>query len=571
MKKTHLLTIITMLLLSYDTTSQGASILFSKHNLSTTGPGEVKSTTESRICIFCHTPHNAHRDIPYLWNRSDQTTNYTPYQSSTMHASIGQPTGTSKICLSCHDGTIALGAVLSRDTEIPFVGGIRTLPSSRRSNLGTDLSDDHPISFDYQTSIDAGNAELAATSALPEEIILDDGGQLQCTTCHDPHDDTWGDFLVMSNQFSALCTGCHLKDQWVNSTHATSSAQWNGQGPDPWPNTAYSTVTENGCQNCHSPHSAGMHPRLLRREYEEDNCLVCHNSNVASLSIEDEIAKIYSHPVGNYNGIHDAAENFAMGSISNHVECEDCHNPHQATGSSATAPAVSGRNRGVQGIDSGGQQIAAAANLYEICFKCHADNNVIGQPAIVRQEDQLNTRLEFGLGNPSFHPVLQATSNTNVPSLLPPYTSNSIIYCTDCHGTNNPDGAQGPHGSIHEHLLVENYTTTDNTIETPDAYALCYKCHDRDVLMNPLQSAFKLHFKHVQQENTPCSVCHDPHGISATQGNYSNNRALINFDTTVVSPNSAGDLYFIGDDISQNSCALLCHGNDHAPRKYSRN
>jgi len=571
MKKIHICVLITGLLLGYETTSQSASIVISKHNLSISGPGEVKSTTESRICVFCHTPHNAHRDIPYLWNRSDQTTNYTPYQSSTMYAAIGQPTGASKLCLSCHDGTIALGAVLSQATEIPFAGGFRTLPNTRPSYLGTDLSDDHPISFSYQTSIDQGNSELAVTNALPTEISLDDGGQLQCTACHDPHDNTWGNFLVMSNQFSALCTGCHIKNGWVNSTHAVSTAQWNGQDVDPWPNTEYTSVAQNGCENCHRPHSAGRHQRLLKREFEEDNCLVCHNSNVAPLSIEAELVKSYTHPVGNYTGIHDAAEDFSTNSVANHVECEDCHNPHTVTGTSAVAPSVSGKNSGVLGVDSGGQQITSANNLYEICFKCHADNNVITTPAVTRQIDQLNTRLEFSLGNPSFHPVMQATGSTDVPSLLPPYTSSSIIYCTDCHGSDNPDGAQGPHGSNNEHLLVANYTTVDNTIESPDAYALCYRCHDRDIILAPLQSAFRLHFKHIQQENAPCSVCHDAHGISASQGNAAQNRALINFDTTVVTPNSAGDLYFSGDDVTQNKCALTCHGVDHEPRAYSRN
>jgi hypothetical protein len=42
-----------------------------KHNLSITGPGPVKSTTEGELCVFCHAPHNARRDIPYLWNRTD--------------------------------------------------------------------------------------------------------------------------------------------------------------------------------------------------------------------------------------------------------------------------------------------------------------------------------------------------------------------------------------------------------------------------------------------------------------------------------------------------------------------
>ena len=543
-----------------------AGILNSKHNLSTSGVGELKAATETRVCVFCHTPHNARRDSPFLWNRSDQTTNYIPYNSSTMYAAVGQPTGASKLCLSCHDGTIALGAVLSQLEEIEFLGGIRYLPATRPSYLGTDLSDDHPVSFYYDSSIDQGNSELVASSILPKEISLDDGGRLQCTACHDPHDDTWGSFLVMSNQYSHLCASCHNKRGWITSTHELSSVYWNGYGIDPWPNSVYLTVAENGCENCHRPHSAGNHQRLLKREYEEDNCLVCHNGNVASLSIEAELTKPYLHPVHLYRGVHDAAENFATGGVDTHVECEDCHNPHQVRSGSATAPSVSGKNVGVVGVDIGGQQIDESENLYEICFKCHGDNNVLVAPAVTRQLDQINTRLEFSPGNPSSHPVV-ATNSTFTPSLLPPYTSSSIIYCTDCHGSDSSFGPQGPHGSIYAHLLVERYEMNDMTSESASAYALCYKCHDRSIILSG-QSSFPLHQKHIRQENTPCAVCHDPHGISATQGNPINNSSLINFDMTVVFPNSAGELYFSAEGPGHNTCSLLCHGNDHRPRGY---
>ena len=564
MNRKNTFILILVLLLGCGSSAHGATILSSKHNLSVSGVGEIKATTESRVCIFCHTPHNARRDIPYLWNRSSQTINYIPYQSSTMYASVGQPTGASKLCLSCHDGTIAMGAVLSRPEEIQFLGGLRYLPAQRSSYLGTDLSDDHPVSFHYGSSTDQGNTELVNASALPQEIKLDDSGQLQCTACHDPHDDTWGNFLVMSNQFSQLCTGCHIKSGWVNSTHAISSAQWNGQGVDPWPNTDFNNVAQNGCENCHRPHSAGTHQRLLKREFEEDNCIVCHNGNVAAQNIEAELTKPYVHPVHLYSGVHDAAENFTIGSIENHVECEDCHNPHQVNDSSPSAPLVSGKNSGVSGINAGGQQIDSAENLYEICFKCHADNNVITDHAITRQVDQLNTRLEFDLGNPSFHPVMQATANSNVPSLLPPYNSESIIYCTDCHGSDDSTGPQGPHGSIHEHLLVDRYETNDMTHESADAYALCYKCHDRDIILSPNQSGFHLHRLHIVNVNTPCAVCHDPHGISVTQGNTLNNSNLINFNVTVVSPNSEGQLYYDSSAIDiHNTCALRCHGHEH--------
>ncbi|TKB11372.1 cytochrome c3 family protein [Desulforhopalus sp. IMCC35007] len=552
-----------VLLFDSSATADAASILTSKHNLSTSGIGGVKAATESRVCIFCHTPHNARRDTPFLWNRSDRTTNYIPYTSSTMFAQVGQPTGASKLCLSCHDGTIALGAVLSQPEEIAFIGGIRFLPPNRTSYLGTDLSDDHPVSFDYAASINQGNIELVSGSALPKEIQLDGSGQLQCTACHDPHDDSWGNFLVISNQYSQLCTSCHNKGGWANSSHALSPARWNSLGVDPWEGSDYATVAENGCENCHRPHSAGNHQRLLQREYEEDNCLVCHNGNVAGSNLEEELTKPYLHPVHLYRGVHDAAESFTLGGVANHVECEDCHNPHQVANGSSTAPSVFPKNRGVLGIDLGGQQIEEAQNLYEICFKCHADNNVLTVPSITRQLDQLNTRLEFSSGNPSSHPVTAAGGGSPVPSLLAPYTGSSIIYCTDCHGSDNPTGPQGPHGSFHEHLLVERYETSDMTSESSGAYALCYKCHDRDVILSG-RSNFSLHKKHVQMENTPCAVCHDPHGISAIQGDLLSHNNLINFDVTVVLPNSAGELYYTDEGRGMSSCALLCHDKDHS-------
>ena len=371
----------------------------------------------------------------------------------------------------------------------------------------------------------------------------------------------------MSNQYSRLCTACHTRFGWSQSTHATSQASWNGQGIDPWSSTDYRTVTENGCENCHRPHSAGIHQRLLKMVFEEDNCLVCHSGNVAAKSIEIELTKPYIHPVQDYVGIHDPAEDFTYGSVPDHVECEDCHNPHRVSGEAASAPLVSGRNTGVQGIDNGGQMVKDAQSLYEICYKCHADNNVATTPAIARDIDQLNTRLEFSPGNPSYHPVTVSTVDTYVPSLLDPYTSTSIIYCTDCHGTDDTDGAQGPHGSLHRFLLKKRYETTDMTSESPEAYALCYACHNRSVILSG-QSGFCLHNKHINQAQTPCSVCHDPHGISATQGNSVNNSRLINFDITVVQPNSDGDLFFLSTGRGQGRCALLCHNKDHAPRDY---
>jgi predicted CXXCH cytochrome family protein len=534
------------------------------HNLSTSGPGLIKSTNEKRICVFCHTLHNASPDDPYLWNRSQPADNYLPYQSSSLYATVDQPTGVSKMCLSCHDGTIALGQLLYAPQEIPFEGGIRFLPQGA-SKIGTDLSDDHPISFTYDNALAIANNELALPATLPAEIRLDSDQQLQCTSCHDPHNNQFGKFLVMQNSYSALCTSCHTRTAWSASSHATSNAIWNGTGPDPWPRLSDDTVDKNACLNCHTSHNAGGSERLLNYSFEEDNCIICHNGNVALTDIEFEITKLYNHPVQDYINVHDPTEDFTA-AVQDHVECADCHNPHQVTAdNSPTAPQVSNINSGVSGINSAGLGVAAVNYQYEICYKCHADNNVIATFAIDRQIQELNTRLEFSSSNPSYHPVELQGVNPNVPSLLPPLTTSSILYCTDCHTSDDSSGPSGPHGSIYGFLLAENYATQDFTTENASNYALCYKCHDR---ISIISDASFPHNVHVVVNNTPCSACHDAHGISSTQGNSLNNSHLINFDVTIVQQDSQARLRFEDNGIFSGTCYLNCHGIAHEPKVY---
>ncbi|RMF94262.1 MAG: hypothetical protein D6736_00340 [Nitrospinota bacterium] len=552
-----------VVLISFSPAVEGG-IATTKHNLSVSGPGPVKAIEETRICIFCHTPHNS-SPRPPLWNRQDPGNYYTPYSSSTAVASPGQPTGASILCLSCHDGTIALGEVLSEPVPISMVSGITTMPAGP-GRLETDLSDDHPISFPYTSSLAAANGELVDPLTLTGPVRLDSSGQLQCTSCHDAHNNAFGKFLVMSNQGAALCTTCHTKNFWNQSIHKTSTATWNGSGPDPWPHTTWNTVTDNGCENCHRPHTAGGHERLLNYAVEEDNCYPCHNGNVATQNIQAEFSKVSRHPVGDTIGVHDPREAAVVGT--RHVECVDCHNPHAAYPGAGTP---SGPLAGVRGVSITGAEVATATFEYEICFRCHADSPNKPPPRTTRQLAQTNVRLEFSTSNPSFHPVVGPGVNPNVPSLIAPLTTTSVIKCTDCHNNNAGPGAggagpNGPHGSTFVPLLERQYVTTDNTRESSAVYALCYKCHSRNSILG--DQSFKEHKKHIQGEKAPCNVCHDPHGISATQGNSINNSKLINFDTTVVSPSSSGQLRFESQGRFKGACYLRCHGKNHDPKRY---
>jgi predicted CXXCH cytochrome family protein len=538
------------------------SVVDTRHNLSITGPGPVKSDAEEEVCIFCHAPHGARTDVPYLWNRASSVEEYITYTSSTLRAGdlvggkrrVGQPTGASAMCLSCHDGTIALGAVVSRP-EISFPIHYRFMPEDRPGYIGTDLSGDHPVSFVYDDElVAANNGQLVPPSSLAG-VTLDAYGMLQCTACHDPHDNDYGKFLVMDNTHGMLCTSCHAPTEWTGSAHESSTATWNRVGDDPWPHTDLDAVDKNACGNCHRPHKADGRERLLNHAIPANNCLVCHNGNVAAKDLASELDKPYAHGVQNYGGVHDPAEDFSA-PVERHVECVDCHNPHRVRDEPGTAPGVPGVMRGVRGLDTyySNVQVDEAPFLYQVCFTCHSNTNQFesGEFSIERQHI---THLpgKFDPANPSYHPVVQAGKNPDVPSLIAPLNESSIIYCTDCHANDDPAGPRGPHGSNHRYLLERNYTTDDHTPESVEAYALCYKCHDRETATGAT-GRFS-HKKHVVDNDAPCSACHDPHGSRT-------NIRLINFDLAIVEPNSNGCLEFNNSETTP-KCYLMCHGNDH--------
>lgn len=184
------------------------SIVGSAHDLSSgTGIAEYKSTTEDEICIFCHTPHNATTVQAPLWNRSNPTTSYDTYWSNTMDADSTEAAtvdGISLVCLSCHDGSMGVNAIASADPDPTMT---KTLIDGS-ALMGSDLSNDHPVSFVYATAqaSDAGLKDVA--------YYLDDSGKVQCSSCHDVHNPGSGSsapFLRESNSGSALCLECHDK------------------------------------------------------------------------------------------------------------------------------------------------------------------------------------------------------------------------------------------------------------------------------------------------------------------------------------------------------------------------
>jgi len=557
-------------------------IINTRHNLSVSGTGDIKALSETRICIFCHTPHNAAPQTP-LWNKQLDAITYTLYDSSTIRAKPSQPTGPTRLCLSCHDGTLALGAILwPRDpaTGLPLkIEMTKEITSDRRSYLDIKLSDDHPVSFSYYDSLP--NPELSPT--LPTDLLFYGTGQIHCSTCHDAHENDNKKFLAVDNVNSGLCLKCHIKDGWPSTIHSLSMNTWNGGSPDPWPRTGtttefnWETVQKNGCENCHTPHTAGGPKRLLNYLDEEQNCYPCHNGNVAIKNIEAQfLLKSSKHPVAETTGIHDPKESPAL--ISDHVECVDCHNSHVVNDSTAVAPYVSGRLKKVSGVLSDGLTAVLPAQYeYEICFKCHA-GSASQLPVIPRVLIEKDKSVQFNTAGASYHPVVSNGKNPYVPSIpgsdqdVPPDLSvSSRIYCTDCHSdesvANGGSGSNGPHGSNYPPLLKRQYETIMGTLESYQNYNLCYRCHSQasilsDVSFQKNSAGRGGHSGHLGPTvNAPCSVCHDPHGVIDDGGLSGDHTHLINFDTPRYVMPLPGNTFptFTDAGTSSGSCALVCH------------
>lgn len=242
----------------------------SKHDLSIGGTGLFSYDTEE-VCVFCHTPHGANSGIrpslvlnassgyqegsspPFLlWNRSrptlpGTTPYFSIYTSSSLDVSVGEIRAYSILCLSCHDGISALNVLANPPgaTEGPvepfwiqnpdgYTMFAQVFNSTSTTGWGPNigdresssdlinLSNDHPISFDYPQ---VGEHPDVPQGLVPRtgdyvgvpavRLFSNPSGQvvsMECSTCHDVHNEGEdGAFLTLTIQNSALCTNCHNK------------------------------------------------------------------------------------------------------------------------------------------------------------------------------------------------------------------------------------------------------------------------------------------------------------------------------------------------------------------------
>ena len=169
------------------------------------------------MCAVCHTSHNTGSDGHdnglgrSRWNHQMSSATHSLYSSPTLDAVPRQPEHFgSKLCLSCHDGTVALDSFGGKH-------GSEYIQAKKRH--GTDLRTSHPIRIIYDSALaqaDKGlhdpNLHRAANGGTINDDMLFGTGNLECVSCHDIHKrGSMGNqhLLRVTLRGSALCRTCH--------------------------------------------------------------------------------------------------------------------------------------------------------------------------------------------------------------------------------------------------------------------------------------------------------------------------------------------------------------------------
>ena len=226
----------------------GTGITRTSHDLSSItgvgdswGSGSAADGTMDRICIYCHTPHHSAtavdataKGLTYypLWNHDTTVLTYETYtngldtpdgiQHSLNAAPLGQPGSVSKLCLSCHDGSVAISSYGNYEGGANSESHTGAVNASGRILVGGSvfgLTNHHPIGFvyaDVQAADDEINDVTTPFTNNPFGITIEEvlwKGKMECSSCHDVHNtkNSGSKFTWTEDTNSQLCLTCHYK------------------------------------------------------------------------------------------------------------------------------------------------------------------------------------------------------------------------------------------------------------------------------------------------------------------------------------------------------------------------
>ncbi|VAX32022.1 Cytochrome c family protein [hydrothermal vent metagenome] len=478
----------------------------------------ANGTTE--VCVFCHTPHGASREgvkirAP-IWNRNLSKAKYQMYDqvwSKSFEATPndpGRPTGYSRLCLSCHDGTIALGRVLNKSGSGGFegeytmeyptnqrpAGPFGSIPvgegatSQNTRALGRDLRNDHPISMKFDAALLAKDVEFVNpgppvrrpfTESTPTSLSplrrasgnnVNVYDSVQCTSCHNPHQVDFPKFLranrlqsltfastqaekrvgapsrggAPSPEGAILCLFCHDKPGWPYN-----SRELNSHFGDRQAGVFDDTRLKPGATNLHD----GEAPVVAERA-----CLVCHDPHTRQGAV-----RILREGVD------------AVGNVAIENTCYQCHQPQESSilQNPTRAPDIRSqffRDREGNG-NNGTSPTGSAMDL------------TLGlghQPVFV---DDPKEGVQLGSDNlvPSFFggPFQTPANNKDTDLEFATNTPDtSHIECVDCHNMHRVtrrNRFKGIPGVTIRSQMVAETVRGAAEVREPWLYEVCLRCH----------------------------------------------------------------------------------------------
>lgn len=479
-------------------------------------PGPA-GTTE--VCVFCHTPHGANREgvnfrAP-IWNRTLSSAQYQMYDqvwSKSFEAKPndpGRPTGYSRLCLSCHDGTIALGSVLNRQgsgglngaiqmeypTGQPPAGPFGSIPvgegptSQNTRLLGRDLRNDHPISMTFDTELLSKDIEFVNpgppvrrpfTQSTPTPLSPlrratgnnnDVFDSVQCTSCHNPHQVDFPKFL-RANRLQALTFA---------SSQAEKSPGPSSPGGDPKPGAAII------CLFCHDKPGWPYNPADLNSHYGDRNARVFDDAklkpgatnlhNDETPAVAERACLVCHDPHTRQGAVRILREGVdAFGNVAIEQTCFQCHQPQETSILQAPTRAPDIRTQFFKDREGNGNHgTSPTGSAMDLTLGLGHQPVFVDLP---REGVQLGSdnRLSSYFGGPFPEPAGNKAMTENAPNS--PDTSH--VECLDCHNMHRVtrrNRFQGMPGvTIKSGIVASTLHTVDERRE-PYIYEICLRCH----------------------------------------------------------------------------------------------
>ncbi len=305
-------------------------------------------------------------------------------------------------------------------------------------------------------------------------------------------------------------------------------ATWNGPGVNPWPHTRGATVAANGCENCHTPHAAGTKPQLLNFAKTEDNCLVCHNGNVAAKNLTGRVQQAQHSPHPRHL-LAARRGGRRMSPSGRHVSCVDCHNPHAARSAASTSLGLSGSLAQVKGVTAGGGPVQVASHEYEICFRCHAESGSRSTSRISASSPSPTPASSSTPATPLTTPWPPLPNPPRAAPSFPPGPPPNRSFAPTATTTTRAPGSRAP-----------GQTARTAPFTPPCSNAISIRRTFSPKAPPPMPCATSATARACSwptgstagtsaTSKTACSTCHDAHGVQSQPH-------LINFNTLYVKP-----------------------------------